>query len=313
MALHDQPLLTTVYENVEDFLPGEGSIYIFGTSVEQRSAHSSEWEARAVNIEFVRIVEQTNSHFVAVIGSSKMQVSLRNRSQLEAFWVAARGAGESCFLDITGLSHHIWAPLLRFGLEFATSLTVTYVEPGEYRFSPAPTENEIFDLSEAIEGIAPVPGFAKLREQRLEQVCLVPLLGFEGTRFAYVVEQVQPPGENIVPIIGVPGFRPEYPFYSFHGNRLALTDNHAWKNVRFAIANCPFSLFYLLDDIAAENQYKLLKVAPIGTKPHALGAVMYAIARDHVELIYDYPIRKAKRTEGTARLLAYHVSDFMQD
>jgi len=198
-------------------------------------------------------------------------------------------------------------------LESGRDIVVTYVEPREYRFSQGPTENEIFDLSEAIEGIAPLPGFTRLREPPYGEVCFIPLLGFEGTRFAYMIEQVQPPGENIVPIVGVPGFRPEYPFYTYHGNRFPLSQNHAWKNVRFAIANCPFSLFYLLDEIASERGGQFLKVAPIGTKPHALGAVIYSLARGSIELLYDFPIRKAKRTEGTARLLAYHISDFLVD
>jgi len=125
-------------------------------------------------------------------------------------------------------------------------------------------------------------------------------------------EQVQPPGEKILPIIGVPGFRPEYPFYTYHGNQLPLLQTHAWRNVRFAIANCPFSLFYVLEDIATDYPGNLLKIAPIGTKPHALGAIVYNIANpDFVELIYDHPIRKATRTSGLSRLLLYHLSSFI--
>ncbi len=52
----------------------------------------------------------------------------------------------------------------------------------------------------------------------------------------------------------------------------------------------------------------LLKVAMIGTKPHALGAVMFALtSSDRIELIYDNPIRKDGRTDGSDRLLVYHV------
>jgi hypothetical protein len=52
-----------------------------------------------------------------------------------------------------------------------------------------------------------------------------------------------------------------------------------------------------------------MKVAPIGTKPHAMGAVLFALASSKtVELVYDHPIRKATRTAGKARLLLYEVS-----
>jgi len=46
----------------------------------------------------------------------------------------------------------------------------------------------------------------------------------------------------------------------------------------------------------------------IGTKPHALGAVMFALTSpSRIELIYDNPIRKEGRTDGLDRLLVYHV------
>ena len=186
-----------------------------------------------------------------------------------------------------------------------------YVEPVDYRFSASPKEGEIFDLSERIAGISPIPGFASLREPK-EEVSFIPLLGFEGARLSYLIEQVQPPGERILPVIGVPGFRPEYPFFTYQGNQLPMTSTHAWHNVRFAIANCPVSVYYVLEDIAAEHPGNFLKIAPIGTKPHALGAVLYKIVNStSVELIYDHPIRKAKRTKGSSRLLVYHLSSFV--
>jgi len=225
-----------------------------------------------------------------------------------------RLSGKTIYLDITGLSHHVWAPLLKIALASCNEVKAVYVEPTSYRYSATPKEGEIFDLSERIIGISPIPGFISFREPAEEEkVCLVPLLGFEGTRFAYVVEQVQPPGDKILPIIGVPGFRPEYPFYTYLGNQLPLMRTHAYRSVRFAIANCPFSLFYTLSDITADYPNNLIKIALIGTKPHALGAVLYHIAnQEHVELVYDHPIRKDTRTEGASRLLLYHVSAFLR-
>ena len=94
-----------------------------------------------------------------------------------------------------------------------------YVEPGDYRFSVAPTEGTIFDLSDSILGIRPLPGFASLMDVADEDALFVPLLGFEGTRFAHIMDSVQPGRDRVFPVIGVPGFRPEYPFYTYWGNR----------------------------------------------------------------------------------------------
>ena len=312
MAVRDRPILTDIYPEVNEFLPEKDSVYVLGTSVEQRSTYSSEWEAKAVTngIEFVRIIKQDPTNIEAVINGAVKRIALRSSEQLKSIWTNIRA--KIVYLDITGLSHHVWAPLLKSALANTPQLKAVYIEPLDYRIRANPIEGEIYDLSEKISGIGPIPGFASLTNVNDNNVCLVPLVGFEGTRLAYIIEQVQPPGGKILPVVGVPGFLPHYPFQTFHGNQLPFLQSQAWRNVEFAIANCPFSLFYVLDDIAAKNPRDLLKIAPIGTKPHALGAVLYNIARPRqVELVYDHPIRKASRTTGTARLLVYHISDFV--
>jgi hypothetical protein len=81
--------------------------------------------------------------------------------------------------------------------------------------------------------------------------------------------------------------------------------------VRFAPANDPFGLFYLLEDISAARPSDVLRIAPIGTKPHALGAVLFALTNPRsVELVYDHPVRKAKRTAGVSRTFVYEISPF---
>ncbi len=311
MIVNDRPLFTDVYTHVDEFRPEPGSTYLFSVSGEERSAHHREWEAKAHDVNFVRVLDQKPSLLRVEINGKEIDLPLRNLLVLKDF-INKLGVGP-IYIDITGLSHHIWAPLLKVILNNCQQALVVYVEPGIYRFSATPKEGEIFDLSERITGISPIPGFISLREPLEEEnVCFIPLLGFEGTRFSYLLEQAQPPGDKILPVIGVPGFQPEYPFYTYHGNQLPLLRTHSFRNVRFAIANCPFSLFYTLEDIARDFPEHLLKIAPIGTKPHALGSVLYAIANhEHVELIYDHPIRKPTRTSGASRLLVYHVSAFI--
>ncbi len=307
MPVRDRPLLTDTYPIVDEFTPDSGSAYVYAMSPEHRSEHTRRWQQKSTDVEFVHITAQDASSFR--LAGVDEPISLRSGRQLVQFWQKLKR--QTVYLDITGFGHHVWAPLLRSALELRLQVMATYAEPVEYKFSATPTEGEIFDLSERILGVAPIPGFASLTDARDGGSCFIPLLGFEGTRFAYIVEQVQPPGGKTIPVVGAPGFRPEYPFYAFHGNRSALWETRAWKNVRFAAANCPFSLFYVLQDIADEHPRDLLKIAPIGTKPHALGAVLYTIVgRRNVELVYDHPIRKRDRTEGTARLLVYHVSAF---
>jgi hypothetical protein len=309
MPIRERPLFTDVFDRESDFVPRAPSVFVFGISPEERSESGHSWVTSGLDIIVVRIVEQGTSSVTIDIAGTRHALALRSQSQLCGFLRQLNR--NSLYLDITGLAHHIWAPLLRAAFTVGISVKSVYVEPAEYKFSATPTEGEIFDLSERIAGISPLPGFASLAETRDRDVCFVALLSFEGPRFAYMLEQVQPPGRNIIPVIGVPGFQPQFPFHTYHGNRFPLTQTRSWRNVRYAIANCPFSVFYLLSEIAESYPKHSLKVAPIGTKPHGLGAILFNIVSPRpVELIYDHPVRKPGRTTGASRLLLYHLSSF---
>lgn len=299
----DQPIFTRVIDDVSSFLPLANSLYLTGTSVEERSEHLVAWEDDCEDVQFCRI---TDADRATISLSDLGPLSLRSQSQIaDALATVAQG---TIYLDITGLPHHVWAPLLRALRQLSHPTFVVYVEPEDYRFHPSPTESTIFDLSERIEGIAPIPGFARLASKSGEEALFVPLLGFEGARFAFLLEDVQPEYTNIFPVVGVPGFRPEYPFFTYLGNRLQLQSTRAWTNVRFARANCPFSLYQVLQGMAEKRPGRRMKVAPIGTKPHALGAVLYALDFPQgVELVYDHPVRKAQRTSGTGRVCLYDL------
>jgi hypothetical protein len=307
MQIRDRPVFTEVYESSADFAPVDGSIYLYGESIEQRSHHVHGRMKVLPNVRSLAVEEERPfSIDVRVARDELVTVSLRSSRELDLLFRDTDA--NTVYIDVTGLRHHVWAPLLRSALGCVSNVIAVYVEPGDYRPSIRPTEGDIYDLSERITGIAPIPGFARLRDAG-DNVCLVVLLGFEGTRAAYIIEQTQAPADNIVPVVGVPGFRLEYPFATFLGNRGPLIDTKAWKNVRFATANCPFSVFYALQDIEDRYPGHTLKIAPIGTKPHAIGAVLFAIIRgQNVELVYDHPVRKKERTTGTSRLLAYRVS-----
>ncbi|MER8734257.1 hypothetical protein NKH28_31415 [Mesorhizobium sp. M1227] len=237
---------------------------------------------------------------------------IRGNSQPDVERILAPIVGRPIYIDITGLSHHVWMPLLRNAIESGADVWCIYAEPEKYQFTNSPRPSEFFDLSERIRGIAPIPTFAKLSTNRNLKLFTVPLLGFEGTRFRYMVETLQPEGKNVFPFIGVPGFKPEYPFHTYQGNANTLDDTRAWENVRFMDAACPFSVAAELASLQALAPNIFLQVALIGTKPHALGAALYALRNQNVELVYDHPVRKPSRTSGSSRCHVYHVSEFLE-
>jgi hypothetical protein len=251
-------------------------------------------------------------HEVAIRdGAEMLRFALRSQSALSSF--VRRISGSVVYLDLTGLAHHVWAPILRALIQVKSHHVFgVYVEPKRYTLSDTPTEGDLYNLSEKIRGIKPLPGFAVLRRE-VDDACFVPLLGFEGTRFAHVLEQVQPSAEQTFPIVGVPGFRAEYPFIAIRGNQVQLEQDRYWLSIRLAAANCPFDVFHVLRDIYEACVGDFLKISPIGTKPHGLGAILFALsAPQHVELIYDNPVRTSQRTTGEARLCLYDVGTFIE-
>lgn len=219
------------------------------------------------------------------------------------------------YLDITGLSHRMWAPLVAASSVSAADVRLIYVEPAEYLGGTFKDSQRIYDLSTKFEGMRPLPGFSYLsRESDDDEMgTFVPMVGFEGSRLAYVLSQVEPDFDKTFPVVGVPGFRPDYAFYAYEANRRSLERAYLFKRVQYAKANCPFEAFNLLREIHAFSPDDSLRIAMIGTKPHALGAVLYALARPgEVELVYDNPVRKRDRTKGQARLIEYALSAFLR-
>jgi len=303
----EEPLFTRVLHDVTALRPLAGSVYITGTSSEERSTHLLQWEMNCPDVTFVRVGTDSRSTITVEVGEKQDRVGLRSSDGLAK--LLDRQTKIATYLDITGLPHHVWAPLLRTIRSRPEPAFVVYVEPGDYRFSASPTAVTLFDLSEKIEGIAPLPGFVTLRSRPGRDALFLPLLGFEGARLAFMLEAVQPERENIVPIVGVPGFRAEYPSYTYLGNRLQLSETRAWQNVRFAAANCPFAVYHVIAAVAASAPGRQIQLGLIGTKPHALGAVLYGLDHPHdTELLHDHPIRRAQRTEGISRVCLYDLS-----
>ena len=206
------------------------------------------------------------------------------------------------------MAHHVWAPLLRAAWDKASSVFGIYVEPLHYRPLISPTSPTIYDLSTSFGGLAPLPGFARLNPVRDDaKSILVAMLGFEGRRPLHLALEVDSIS-RLIPIIGVPGFRIEYPAAAVASNRELLDQYHAHSDIRLARASCPFDAFQVLEEIHAAYPDHYLYIAPVGTKPHAVAAILYAIKHpDSSELLYDHPARKAGRSWGVGKVHVYDL------
>ena len=133
----------------------QGSVYLYGQTDEERSSHLREWADEGVALR-VLVTSYADEIEVATSGGPQ-RLSLYSRKHFDALWA---GVGEAVYVDITGLPHHVWAPLITSALRAGKRLRVVYVEPGDYKRSRAPYQ--LYDLSEERLGIRPLPGFASL-------------------------------------------------------------------------------------------------------------------------------------------------------
>lgn len=238
----------------------------------------------------------------SVRGSGEETFSLLDPEALLHLIAAPR----AIYLDISGLAHHVWAPMLRAAFACADRVYVAYAEPKDYKKHPSPTSAAEFDLTSTFGGIAPLPGFAKVQGPDEEKDALfVAFLGFEGRRASYVALSLDPIPRAYA-VIGVPGFRIEYPQIAHANNREFLGDSGVKAELRYAAASCPFEAYDTLVNIRRDCGDRYMYIAPIGTKPHSLGAICYALKHSSsTEIMYDNPVRKPGRTEGVGRLHLY--------
>jgi hypothetical protein len=235
-------------------------------------------------------------------------VNLFESSELRAFLESIKGL---IAVDLTSLEHRIWAPFIRMLVEMKRRFVALYAEPDDYRRSDD-VPGAVYDLS-TTRGIEPLPGFARLSRRGDELGYFAALLGFEGARLGHIFDQEEVEVARTSPVIGLPGFRIEYPTYTYLANRDVLSLDRMERRVEFARASCPFEAYRAIERIHCRAGGKHLRVAPIGTKPHALGAVLYAIRHAAtVELIYDHPVRAKGRTRGSRGIYVFEVSDFIE-
>lgn len=251
----------------------------------------------------IMVSEETPHTMIATVEGAERQIRLRNETDIQQLTNAAE-----VWVDVSVLPLRVWGPIVHalYRSKTCKKLRIIYAVPEEYSAHHAPTPTSTFDLSERVQGIEPVPGFAKLGEPApWRDRLLVVVLGFEGTRARYV-SSVLDPLPRVVPVVGVPGTQAEYPTCAVACNREFFEMTSSYSEVQVADACSPFAVRRLLERLSKGNKY--LYLAPLGTKPHALGCLLFAMDHwDDAELIYDHPVAKAGGTTGVNGIYSYKL------
>jgi hypothetical protein len=310
-------LYTKKYTDINDFSPLPDSIYIYGYSPENRSRSVVDvLKKKYSGIKYIEIQIDENERDVILDKSTITKYYLRNSRSIQSLF--DKYDSPAVYLDTSGLNNRISASLLKnmvlLNEKNKLEMNVIYAEPYAYKIERFRSEGVFNDLSEKIDGIEPLPGFANIIPNT-DDMKFVALLGFEGGRFTHLIELIQPPSDNIIPVIGVPGFRIEYPFVALWGNRFPLKETNSWGNIKYVAANSAVDVFLLLKKILNQTPGNTkITLAPIGTKPHAIGAILFAIKfPNRVEIVYDNPKRMIKRTDGTGLIVVCNINSLLSE
>jgi hypothetical protein len=121
---------------------------------------------------------------------------------------------------------------------------------------------------------------------------LIVLLGFDGDLSKEINEDVSP--NDTVVINGFPSYTPKCKDISLIANEKLVNDKNI--KVRYTRANNPFDTYNLLQSIKSESEPNtFINIAPLGTKPMALGACLFALHNPDVRIIYPLPASYEKK------------------
>ena len=206
----------------------ENATCIFASVGSEARAHVSLWdEIKKLRPQLcIEVLAQDQRRITVRTIQGEENVLLTDSQQITKLFKTA-----CIYIDISGLSHQVWAPMLKLAFNQADELVVLYVEPEKYQAHLSPASTSLFDLSDGFGGVGPLPGFANLRGPQSEREAIfVPFLGFEGTRARFLAMNLDPI-PKIIPVVGVPGFRLEYPQITIASNQEFLHENQDRKSV----------------------------------------------------------------------------------
>ncbi len=168
---------------------------------------------------------------------------------------------------------------------------VFYTEPYSYKFP----KKGLFSSYHETEGpirIMEIPGFSGIKERGGITVLIVQL-GFEADSLGEINVDVSP-NESFL-VNGFPSYAPKFKDISLVVNEYYTGNKDSI--ILYSRSNNPFEIFNLLDKIK-KNYFNnaFLNIAPLGTKPMALGACLFAIHNPEVRVIFPFSEKYEKVT-----------------
>lgn len=191
------------------------------------------------------------------------------------------------------------------------TVSFLYIEPEEYRrtLKGRLSNHRDFDLS-GNRRFRAVKGFGSNLTE-IGPGHAVFFLGYEKARLGQALEQEDTLREwTKHAVFGIPAFEPSWEIDSIVNNIQYFSSSSF--EPRYAAASSVEAAYGLLNQLISDNKTGLpIVVAPLGTKPHTIGASLFLVEHpeyDDSVLLYDHPQRNHDRSYNVKRWHLYDVT-----
>lgn len=193
--------------------------------------------------------------------------------------------GKKILIDISTFIKPYFYCLLKLLIQVCslTEVYVTYTEPESYG---KPLQEHV-TFTRGLDRVGEIPAFNGFIDIDKKNMLII-MLGFEGQRALEVLRSVQP--DKTLAINGFPAYRPEFKDVSLISNTLVIREGECFPELQYSSASDPFETYRTLAKLHKDwSNYYNFSIAPLGTKPMALGACLFALQCADTRLIYAYP------------------------
>lgn len=294
------------YKQLDEIsIENKNSVLFYGESLDNRSDKVFSYYAN-------RIIDK----YKIIYDENMLELYINNEKGMKHFLFAKNFiqtlSFKNYYLDATSLGFSEILLILHYlnKLKNHINIKIIYAEPEKYKKNKSTPFKDDFDLTKVLGDFNKIPPYSVVIDSNsASKAILIPFLGFENNRLGRIMESDDGAKyKKYIPILGLPAFNPSWENISLRRHHQELKNI---STIKFAPANNPYETYQVLDDIHKNNFNETLVLAPIGTKPHGIGAIIFLINKEEedikIGLTYDFPKKKENRTDGIGTIYEYLI------
>lgn len=219
-------------------------------------------------------------------------------------------------MDLTCLPVPLFFLLMKWFSKNTKKLFIYYTQPGQYILSDG-----LFASYFSMKGpvsVDEIYGFSGIAANDSDgKRLLACMLGFDNDLLPMIIQEAGP--NKVIAINGFPSYYPKFKDISLANNQRVLSGagyvgllekTKKLSDYVYVEAINPFEAYNAINDIVKEFKEYCIDVVPLGTKPMALGACLYAIDDTNVRIIFPNPETYVSNISRESKKTVEYVIEF---